>query len=184
MIYQPISRDLSADISNIGRFLLQTIWQTISPYCIGSRQKKRYRLISRPIFKTGVSIVLILSPYWTTCRTDFKTIWVCRSKRYSDVVTISACPKSNMIRPIQIDIGCFFKPWYVDLFYTGTTKRVDITNWMCVRQVSNYEAQTLKCHVCVEHVPDTDTCPTCIAHSIVVSYVKKHKIACLHPNWL
>ena len=54
MIYRPISGNLSADISNIGRFLLQTIWRTISPYRIGSRQKKRYRTISRPIFKTGV----------------------------------------------------------------------------------------------------------------------------------
>jgi len=51
-----ISGDLSADISNIGRFLLQTIWRTIFSYCIGSRQKRRYRTISRLtrlIFKRG-----------------------------------------------------------------------------------------------------------------------------------
>jgi len=53
---RPISGDfigryratLSADISNIGRFLLQTTWRTIFPYRIGSRQKRRYRTISRP----------------------------------------------------------------------------------------------------------------------------------------
>jgi len=39
-IYQLISGDLSAYISNISRFLLQTIWRTIFPYRIGSRQKK------------------------------------------------------------------------------------------------------------------------------------------------
>jgi len=37
-----------ADISNIGHFLLQMIWRTISQYHIGSRQKRRYRPISRP----------------------------------------------------------------------------------------------------------------------------------------
>ena len=51
MIYRPISGDLSTDISNIGHFLLQTIFL----YRIGSRQKKRYQTMSRPtrpIFKT------------------------------------------------------------------------------------------------------------------------------------
>jgi len=49
VIYRPISGNLSADISNIGRFLLQTIWQMISSYRIGSRQNRRYRTISRPL---------------------------------------------------------------------------------------------------------------------------------------
>jgi len=56
-IYQLISGDLSADISNIGRFLLQMIWRTIFSYRIGSRQKRRYQMISRStrtIFKTGI----------------------------------------------------------------------------------------------------------------------------------
>jgi len=59
-IYRPISGDLSADISNIGLFLLQTIWRTISLYRICSRQKRKYRTISRltrSIFKTGAKIL-------------------------------------------------------------------------------------------------------------------------------
>jgi len=59
MICRPISGDLSADISNIGRFLLQTIFS----YRIGSRQKRRYQTISRPRFKTGL----------LHCRPRFKT---------------------------------------------------------------------------------------------------------------
>jgi len=60
-IYRPISGNLSGDISNISRFLLQTIWRTIFPYRIDSRQKRRYRTISRPyrpIFKTGPKTML------------------------------------------------------------------------------------------------------------------------------
>jgi len=45
--YRVTYRPIFADISNIGHFLLQTIWRTIFSYRIGSRQKRRYRTISR-----------------------------------------------------------------------------------------------------------------------------------------
>jgi len=64
VIYRLISGDLSADILNIGRLLLQTLWRTIFPYRIGSRQKRLYRTISRmtrPIFKTGHNLSLYIS---------------------------------------------------------------------------------------------------------------------------
>jgi len=65
MISYFISSDIPGDLLlDIGRFigryfkyrpfLLQTIWRMIFSYRIGNRQKRRYRTISRPIFKTGI----------------------------------------------------------------------------------------------------------------------------------
>ena len=66
-IYRPILGNLSDDISNIGRFLLQMIWWTIFQYRVSSRQKRRYRLIfrlSRMIFKIGLCMNL-WHGYWS-----------------------------------------------------------------------------------------------------------------------
>ena len=68
-IYCPISGNLPADILNIGCFLLQLICVNDFPYRIYSRQKMRYRPISRLtrlIFKTGLQrndILIYYIPY-------------------------------------------------------------------------------------------------------------------------
>jgi len=53
-IYRPISGHLSAYISNIGCFLLQTIMKRFFHIVSTAGKKRRYRPISRPIFKTWI----------------------------------------------------------------------------------------------------------------------------------